>query len=132
MIPPILCHDRHHHEELPSREPDPSTVCPVTAFSKTETPCTPHHCLFPAPITSTVKILLAQRSSHLDFFFHLVSTNVCSSKTVDALLIVFHALNFLFFRAKKGGGTQHPPNGLYTQCFTLGCAVYVLCEKSMQ
>lgn len=59
MIPPILCHDRHHHEELSSRESDPSAVCPVTAFSKTETPPPPPpHRLFPAPITSTVKILL--------------------------------------------------------------------------
>lgn len=127
MIPPIFCHDRHHHEELSSREPDPSAVCPVTAFSNTETPS-------PTSFIPSSNNLNCQNSScskifTLRYFFSPCQYKCLLIKNSVWVVIVFHALNFLFFRAKKRRGAQRPPNGLYTQCFTLGCVVYVFMWK---
>lgn len=91
----------------------------------------PPYRLFPAPIISTVKILLAQRSSHLDIFFTLSVQMFAHQKQWMSCYSV-SCFEFFLLQGKKRRGAQRPPNGLYTPCFTLGCVVYVLCEKSMQ
>lgn len=132
MIPPIFCHDRHHHEELPSREPDPSAVCPVTAFSNTETPS-------PTSFISSSNNLNCQNSScskifTLRYFFSPCQYKCLLIKNSVWVVIVFHALNFLFFRAKKKEGDSASSKWALYLVFHFrmcGLRVYVknLCNK---
>lgn len=82
---PILYHGRCRHEKLSFRERDPTAVCLVTAISRNQRL---HH--LPLVYSQFWEAQLSEifllEDLHTYVFFHLVNTNVCSSRTVHKLL----------------------------------------------
>ena len=130
---PTPHHARHHGEELSLGESDPRAVCPVTAVSSKERPHTSPSLI---PISDNLN---CQKSSSSKIFtlryFFTLSVQVFVHQKQWISCYSFSCFEFSVPQGKKKkrrGCIQPPKYGLCTSVFTLGCVVYVLCEKSMQ